>query len=133
MAEKTAAYIKNLKKENLKIPICVVIGGETTVTLKGEGKGGRNQEFVLAMMKELKDRKDIFYFSGGTDGIDGNSDYAGAFGNWQIYENSVKNNLNIDEFLNNNDSTTFFQKTGGVLKTGYSGTNVADIAIILKE
>jgi len=133
MAKKTAAYIKNLKKKSSTIPICVVIGGETTVTLKGEGKGGRNQEFVLAMMKELKNRKDIFYFSGGTDGIDGNSDYAGAFGNWQIYENSVKKNLNIEKFLNNNDSTTFFQKTGGILKTGYSGTNVADIAIILKE
>ena len=133
MAKKTAAYIKNLKKKSSTIPICVVIGGETTVTLKGEGKVGRNQEFVLAMMKELKDREDISYFSGGTDGIDGNSDYAGAFGNWQVYENSVKKNLNIDEFLNNNDSTTFFQKTGGVLKTGYTGTNVADIAIILKE
>jgi len=133
MAKKTAAYIENLKIKNSGIPICVVIGGETTVTLKGEGKGGRNQEFVLAMMKELKDREDISYFSGGTDGVDGNSDYAGAFGNRQIYENSVKKNLNIDEFLNNNDSTTFFQKTGGVLKTGYTGTNVADIAIILKE
>ena len=133
MAKKTAAYIKNLKIKNSGIPICVVIGGETTVTLKGEGKGGRNQEFVLAMMKELKDREGISYFSGGTDGIDGNSDYAGAFGNRQIYENSVKKNLNIDEFLNNNDSTTFFQKTGGVLKTGYTGTNVADIAIILKK
>ncbi len=133
MAKKTAAYIKNLKIKSSGIPICVVIGGETTVTLKGEGKGGRNQEFVLAMMKELKDREGISYFSGGTDGIDGNSDYAGAFGNRQVYENSVKKNLNIDEFLNNNDSTTFFQKTGGVLKTGYTGTNVADIAIILKE
>ncbi|MEN8211639.1 MAG: DUF4147 domain-containing protein [Thermodesulfobacteriota bacterium] len=133
MAKKTAAYIKNLKKENSKIPICIVIGGETTVTLKGHGKGGRNQEFVLAMMRELKDSANISYFSGGTDGIDGNSDYAGAFGSRQIYEKSVEKNLDIDEYLNNNDSTTFFQETGGVLKTGYTGTNVADIAIILKE
>lgn len=133
MAKKTSAYLENLKTESSKIPICVVIGGETTVTLKGEGKGGRNQEFVLAMMKELKDREGLSYFSGGTDGIDGNSDYAGAFGSRQIYEKSVEKNLDIDEYLNNNDSTTFFQKTGGVLKTGYSGTNVADIAIILKE
>jgi hydroxypyruvate reductase/glycerate 2-kinase len=133
MAKKTAAYIKNLKIKSSGIPICVVIGGETTVTLKGEGKGGRNQEFVLAMMKELKDREGISYFSGGTDGIDGNSDYAGAFGSRQIYEKSVEKNLDIDEYLNNNDATTFFQKTRGVLKTGYTGTNVADIAIILKE
>ncbi len=133
MAKKTAAYIKTLKKESLQIPICVVTGGETTVTLTGGGKGGRNQEFVLAMLRELKNTKNISYFSGGTDGIDGNSDYAGAFGNWQIYENSVEKNLDIDDFLNRNDSTIFFQKTGGVLKTGYSGTNVADIAIILKE
>ena len=133
MAKKTAAYIKNLKKKSSTIPICVVIGGETTVTLKGDGKGGRNQEFVLAMMKELKDTKGISCFSGGTDGIDGNSDYAGAFGSQQIYEKSVEKNLDIDEYLNNNDSTTFFQKTGGVLKTGYTGTNVADIAIILKK
>jgi len=131
MAEKVAAYAVDLQKKNANGKICVVMGGETTVTLKGDGTGGRNQEFVLAMMKELKGKKGIAYFCGGTDGIDGNSRYAGAFGSWQIYERAVQKNLDINSYLKTNDSTTFFEKAGGVLETGYTGTNVADIGILI--
>jgi len=82
-------------------------------------------------MKELKGKKGIAYFCGGTDGIDGNSRYAGAFGSWKIYERSVQKNLDINSYLKTNDSTTFFEKAGGVLETGYTGTNVADIGILI--
>ncbi|MFO7748674.1 MAG: DUF4147 domain-containing protein [Desulfobacteraceae bacterium] len=131
MAEKVAAYAVDLQKNSANEKICVLMGGETTVTLKGRGTGGRNQEFVLAMMKALKGKKGIAYFCGGTDGIDGNSRYAGAFGSWKTYERSVQKNLDLNFHLKNNDSTPFFEKAGGVLETGYTGTNVADVGILI--
>jgi glycerate 2-kinase len=69
----------------------------------------------------------------GTDGIDGNSPYAGALADGYTLEKAEENDLDIDEFLKNNDSSSFFEKVGGAIKTGYTGTNVADIVVVLKE
>jgi glycerate-2-kinase len=114
-------------------------GGETTVTLKGKGKGGRNQEMALAFASSLEglasapgfsDREMIF-LSGGTDGNDGPTDAAGAYASCSTIERARNLNLDIKEYLANNDSYNFFQKTGDLFLTGPTGTNVCDIQVLL--
>ena len=106
---------------------CLIFGGEPTVKVLGKGQGGRNQELVLRILKNTQKFKKITIASMGTDGIDGNSNFAGA-----IIEN-IKIDLNImKEFLKNSDSARFFQKQKGNIKTGYTHTNLMDIGVILK-
>jgi glycerate 2-kinase len=105
--------------------VCILSGGETTVTLRGKGLGGRNQEFVLAAAIALADNPQVTIFSGGTDGIDGPTDAAGAIAD------AATPRLNAAKFLANNDSYHFFAKTGGLVKTGPTGTNVMDVRILL--
>lgn len=112
-------------------PVCLLFGGETTVTLRGRGLGGRNQEMCLAAIREIRSRKGMTFLSAGTDGIDGNSDAAGAVVDYKTYERSQQLNLIPDEYLNNNDSHTFLQKTGDLIVTGPTGTNVMDMTILL--
>jgi len=119
-----------LSKNPFKSPVCLLFGGETTVTLHGNGKGGRNQEMCLSALQEIKDMPDISFLSAGTDGIDGNSDAAGAIIDNTSYQKAIKNGLNIDNYLSNNDSNTFFKRTGDLIQTGYTGTNVMDISIL---
>lgn len=90
--------------------MCILFGGETTVTVTGNGKGGRNQELVLSALKEIKDTNGIVLLSGGTDGIDGNSDAAGAVITADSYRKALSLDLNIDQYLENNDSYSFFKK-----------------------
>ncbi len=123
-----------LKTENpFKKPVCLLFGGETTVTVKGNGKGGRNQELCLSALNEIKDTENIYLLSGGTDGIDGNSDAAGAVIDKTSYEKSLEKGLSIDKYLENNDSYHFFKETNDLIFTGYTGTNVMDITILLVE
>lgn len=109
---------------------CVIIGGETTVTLhkEGNGKGGRNQELILAAGLECK-HKDITFASFGTDGIDGPTDAAGAIYDNQVYTNMKKQGLSPIDYLSRHDSYTFFDKTNGLIKMGPTGTNVGDISL----
>ena len=124
--------IKEVVKKILeKIPeqqkTCLIFGGEPTVKVLGKGQGGRNQELVLRILKNTQKLKKITIASMGTDGIDGNSNFAGA-----IVEN-IKVDLNImKEFLKNSDSSRFFQKQKGNIKTDFTHTNLMDIGIILK-
>jgi hydroxypyruvate reductase len=108
----------------------IIGGGETTVTVKGEGQGGRNQEFVLASLDKLGDG---VLASIGTDGIDGNTDAAGAIGDQMILEEAQAEGYLIDSFLKNNNSFEFFEKCGGLLITGPTETNVADICVYLRS
>ncbi|UCE37538.1 MAG: DUF4147 domain-containing protein [Thermoplasmata archaeon] len=108
----------------------IIGGGETSVTVKGSGQGGRNQEFVLAGLKELKNG---IIVSIGTDGIDGMTDAAGAIGDNGVLENSRAMEYNINTFLENNDSYSFFCGCGGLIKTGPTGTNVADVCVFFRE
>ena len=130
-AKKYAAKIKNIIKNGKLFhpPVLLLSGGELTVKVKGKGKGGRNQEFVLAILKELKDVEHPFYISSiGTDGIDGPTDAAGAWINEKTIKKTGKNpEVFIDKYLKNNDSYRFFEKTGNLIKTGPSRTNVMDI------
>jgi hydroxypyruvate reductase len=106
---------------------CLILGGEPTVKVLGKGQGGRNQELVLRILKNTQKLKKITIASMGTDGIDGNSNFAGA-----IVEN-IKVDLNImKEFLKNSDSARFFQKQKGNIKTDFTHMNLMDIGIILK-
>jgi len=106
---------------------CLIFGGEPTVKVLGKGEGGRNQELVLRILKNTQKFKKITIASMGTDGIDGNSNFAGA-----IIDN-VKVDLNImKEFLKNSDSARFFQKQKGNIKTGHTHMNLMDIGVILK-
>ena len=116
--------LENISEEQ---KTCLIFGGEPTVKVLGKGEGGRNQELVLRILKNTQKFKKITIASMGTDGIDGNSNFAGA-----IIDN-VKVDLNImKEFLKNSDSARFFQKQKGNIKTGYTHTNLMDIGIILK-
>jgi len=116
---------------NGKRGICWLSGGETTVTLKGKGMGGRNQEFVLAAAIALEATPGVTIFSGGTDGIDGPTDAAGAVADASTLRKAAVLRLNPHEYLDNNDSYHFFEKAGGLIKTGPTGTNVMDVRMLL--
>lgn len=112
-------------------PACLLSGGETTVTLKGSGKGGRNQEFVLAAAFDIRENDPIVVLSGGTDGTDGPTDAAGAIADGGTLVQAHCDGMNAMEFLNNNDAYTFFSTLGDLLITGPTRTNVMDLHIVL--
>jgi glycerate 2-kinase len=111
-------------------PACIIAGGETTVTIKGDGKGGRNQEFALSAAIDLEGYEGIVVLSAGTDGTDGPTDATGAIVDSDTCKNArEKFCMKPDEFLIKNDSYNFFNKTGEHIITGPTLTNVMDIMI----
>ncbi|MBT5201318.1 MAG: DUF4147 domain-containing protein, partial [Thaumarchaeota archaeon] len=131
----TMQIFGNIKEEVTKIlekisdeeKTCILFGGETTVKVLGKGMGGRNQELVLRLLKNTQKLKKMVIASIGTDGIDGNSVFAGA----------ITENIRIDldvmkEFLKNSDSGRFFQKQKGNVITNATHTNLMDIGMILR-
>ena len=112
-------------------PVCVVYGGETTVQVKGSGRGGRNQELVLAAAITIAGDPRITVASVGTDGIDGSSDAAGAVADGHTVANGSRADTSAVGALENNDSFTFFAQEGGLVRTGPTGTNVMDVQIAL--
>jgi hydroxypyruvate reductase len=109
----------------------VISGGETTVTIRGSGLGGRNQEFVLAAAGEIAGLDNAVILSGGTDGTDGPTDAAGALADGTTLARAKELGLDANVFLDNNDSYHFFQALGDLLITGPTFTNVMDLRIIL--
>jgi hydroxypyruvate reductase/glycerate 2-kinase len=137
---KVAADIARLVREilaqggSLQPPICLLSGGETTVNLgKNHGLGGRNQEFVLAMLNASgRDvMTQVVVLSGGTDGEDGPTDAAGAVANGETFPSADNLNLSSADFLNRHDAYHFFQSIGGLIQTGLTQTNVMDVRVIL--
>jgi glycerate 2-kinase len=128
---KTALNLKKTIRDGEKI--CLIAGGETTVTVKGNGKGGRNTELALAFGIAIQGHPGITFLSAGTDGTDGPTDAAGAIVTGQMFSQAVKRGLNPQDYLTRNDSYTFFNKINGLLITGPTGTNVMDIQLILLE
>ena len=112
----------------LKAPACIISGGETTVTIRGEGKGGRNQEFALAAAIDIAGLKDTLILSVGTDGTDGPTDAAGALADGSTCDRSK---IDAKQALAKNDSYPFFEKLGDLVMTGSTGTNVMDIHVVL--
>jgi hydroxypyruvate reductase len=110
---------------------CMIAGGETTVKVKGDGKGGRGQQFALTAAIALQNNPHISLLAGGTDGTDGPTDAAGAMVNGHTIADARSKGLEAEKYLNNNDAYTFFEKAGGLLKTGPTQTNVMDIVVTL--
>ena len=118
-------------KKPFRLPVCLLFGGETTVTLRGGGTGGRNQELALAALAEIGRQDNILLLSGGTDGIDGNSSAAGAIADSGFYLEGLRQSLSPEYFLEDNNSNAFFQAVGGLLETGPTGTNVMDMTLLI--
>ena len=113
-------------------PACIISGGETTVTIRGKGLGGRNQEFCLASAIEIAGLPDkMVVLSGGTDGNDGPTDAAGAVVDPHTVDRGGKAGLSAIEYLDNNDAYHFFEKTEDLLMTGPTNTNVMDVRLLL--
>jgi glycerate 2-kinase len=112
-------------------PACAVSGGETTVVVKGEGKGGRNQEFVLAAAIQIDGLHDVVIASMNTDGIDGPTDACGAMCDGLSVSRAKKMHLDPEDYLGRNDSYHFFEKLDDLIRTGPTNTNVMDIHIML--
>ncbi len=115
----------------VKPPAAIIAGGETIVTVRGNGIGGRNQELCLALTIETDSKVAYRAACMGTDGVDGISPAAGAFTSNKVREEAAKMKLNPVEYLERNDSYTFFKKLGKTIETGYTGTNVNDILVVL--
>lgn len=111
-------------------PACIIAGGETTVTLKGNGMGGRNQELALASVIELDRLENIALITLATDGGDGHSDAAGAVVTGETFLRAKNKNLNPSDFLANNDSYHFFLPLGDLIKIGPTMTNVNDLTFL---
>ncbi|MFC2016620.1 glycerate kinase, partial [Chloroflexota bacterium] len=126
---------KNLLKSmgKYKGKNCFLFAGETTVTVKGNGKGGRNQELCLGAIEEISKSKDTVLVSVGSDGIEGTTDAAGAIVDNNSLESARKLRLNYKKYLVNNDSYHFFKKIGDLVFTGLTGTNISDIGVIVKR
>ncbi len=112
-------------------PACLISGGETTVKLRGLGKGGRNQEFALAAAIEIHKKGNIVILSCGTDGTDGPTEAAGAISDASTVMRAQKNRIDPQEFLDNNDSYHFFKELNDLIITGPTQTNVMDLRVIL--
>jgi len=112
-------------------PCGIVLGGETTVTVKGSGVGGRNQEIALSSALKIKGLSGVVILSVSTDGVDGPTDAAGGIVDGSTIARSTKLGMNPVDYLENNDSYTFFSRLGDLVMTGPTGTNVNDISIIV--
>jgi len=111
-------------------PCLLVAGGETTVTVRGQGKGGRNQELALAAASGLRGMRDVLLASIGTDGNDGPTDAAGAFVDGSTLERAAALGLDPLQSLANNDSYRFFDALGDLIRTGPTNTNVNDLYLL---
>lgn len=126
-------FAKKLREETTKRrhPFCLIAGGETTVTIKGDGKGGRNQELALAAVNELKGLDDIMLISLATDGEDGPTDAAGAVVTGESAWRADAFGLDATDHLSRNDAYHFFDGLGDLIRTGPSGTNVNDLVFLI--
>jgi glycerate 2-kinase len=133
VAQVLAAVGKEVNQAGTPIaaPACILAGGETTVTIHGKGKGGRNQELALACAIAIDGWEGISMFSAGTDGTDGPTDAAGAMVDGTTCGRARELNLDPHAFLLENDSYSLFESLGDLIKTGPTRTNVMDIMCVL--
>lgn len=113
-------------------PLCVLAAGETTVTVRGDGVGGRNQEFALAMIPMIGNSgRAAAFASAGTDGVDGPTDAAGAVVDSSTLERAVRAGVDWRQALAANDAYRFFEPLGDLVRWGPTGTNVGDVQVFL--
>lgn len=135
VAEKLADFVKDRVDKGINKPCAILAGGETTVTLKGTGLGGRNQELALrlALLAEKQGwQGDWVFLSGGTDGRDGPCDAAGGLVDNTTLARMRKAGISPEELLANNDSYHALQSSNDLLMTGATGTNVADLQVLIR-
>lgn len=127
------AFVAELRAARRNLPagraVALIAGGETTVTVRGGGKGGRNQEFVLAAAMEMDGDAGMAVLSCGTDGVDGPTDAAGAFADGTTCARARSAGLSPEAHLDRNDAYPFFRALSDLVVTGPTGTNVTDIAV----
>ncbi len=128
---KTALEIRNTSETNDGKKMCIISGGETTVTVRGAGTGGRNMELALAFAIEVEGCDGITLISAGSDGTDGPTDAAGAIVDGATTKKAKSIGLDPCEYLENNDSYNFFRQIDALFITGPTGTNVMDIQIMV--
>jgi hydroxypyruvate reductase/glycerate 2-kinase len=130
-----AGIVRSIQRDGIpaKPPACILLGGETTVSLRGEtGKGGRNQEFVVSLVAKLgRDMANVTVLSGGTDGEDGPTDAAGGVADHLTWSRLEQLQLPVRDYLDRHDAYRLLEQTDSLLKTGLTGTNVMDVRIIL--
>lgn len=133
IAKSYAAFAKEIRHHPqwLRAPVALLSGGETTVTVKGRGRGGRNAEFLLSLLIELAGTKAIYALACDTDGLDGSENNAGALITPDSLHRAEKLGLNATAYLANNDAYTFFQLLNDLVITGPTFTNVNDYRAIL--
>lgn len=129
-AKEICLYAIDLQNR-ITAPTALIYGGETTVTVRGSGKGGRNQEMALTAAKFLDKTNGITFLSAGSDGTDGPTDAAGGIVNGSTAEIMKKNGVDIDLELKNNASYNTLKSSGSLLITGATGTNVNDLTLVL--
>ena len=128
-----AMLAKRLRNEAVSRPrpFCLVAGGETTVKVKGQGKGGRNQELALAAVEELNGLENVLLIALATDGDDGPTDAAGAVVTGETAQRAAAIGLDAADHLSRNDSYPYFQALDDLIKSGPTGTNVNDLVFLL--
>jgi glycerate 2-kinase len=114
-------------------PRALLAGGELTLEVRGQGRGGRNQEFALVAARELAGVPGVVLLSAGTDGTDGPTDAAGAYADGDTWENARAGGLDPEQILTENDSYRLFDRLGDLLRTGPTGTNVNDLVVGLAQ
>ncbi|NUQ86675.1 MAG: glycerate kinase [Anaerolineales bacterium] len=123
---------KRLREEAARRPrpFCLIAGGETTVTMRGKGKGGRNQELALAAVDELRGLENVMLVSLATDGEDGPTDAAGAVVTGETRQRAERLGLDAADHLSRNDAYAFFDALGDLIRTSPTGTNVNDLTFL---
>ena len=119
------------RRTTLPGPVCVLAGGELTVTVRGSGAGGRAQEFALAAALAVQGTPGVWVAGFGTDGRDGPTDAAGAVADGETVARGKRKRMDAARFLRKHNSYTFFKKVGGQIKTGLTGTNVNDLYVLM--
>lgn len=135
-ADFIAAILQTLSAYDHPIckPACLILGGETTVEVVGDGLGGRNQDLALHMVKKIAGRSNVLFIALATDGEDGPTDAAGAVCDGQVFEEALAEwGLEVEAFIKNNDAYHYFEQVGGLIKTGATGTNVNDLTLVLVD
>lgn len=128
-AEKIFSAIQTYQFEGS--PMCLIFGGETTVEVKGQGRGGRNQDLAMRLSAKIADMPGILFVSIATDGEDGPTDAAGAALDSKVFHEGNQKSLNLNSFILDNNAYEYFDQLGGLIKTGATGTNVNDLMFVL--
>jgi glycerate-2-kinase len=124
------ALVRELRARRRSEPFVAVAGGETTVTVRGDGRGGRCQELALAAALELEHGDGLCLLAAGTDGTDGPTDAAGAFADFRTAARGRALGLEPERALERNDAYGFFGREGGLVRSGPTGTNVMDLVLV---